>query len=354
MLLDSDGLYVRGVWFNNQPRMIRKFRGRRSRPVLRQAETKRGPLGICQPPRSMARGCRDAEPGDAHGGLLPRYGLTEGLSQGQMRRIVREVVEHFAELVPDPFPAEFASPARTVPDCGRPIRGLHFAQSLAEYEPGRRRLIFDDLFEFQLGLALAAAQLEDARRRPPCCRRRPRSTPASAGCFRSSSPRDRTRPSREICGRHGSARCHAPAAARRRGARQNGGGGLRHAAGGGATAIRRCFMAPDRSARQPALARRSTGMLAAKPRPPAAAHRRVDAARTAARLWHGSPTGECRLVVGTQAIIQEDVAFAKLGLVVIDEQHKFGVRAAGRCSKQAGLDPHVLVMTATPIPGACA
>jgi len=59
--------------------------------------------------------------------------------------------------------------------------------------------------------------------------------------------------------------------------------------------------------------------------------------------------GEVDLVIGTQAIIQEDVSFGKLGLVVIDEQHKFGVRQRA-ILKQAGADPHYLVMTATPIP----
>ncbi len=59
--------------------------------------------------------------------------------------------------------------------------------------------------------------------------------------------------------------------------------------------------------------------------------------------------GEIDLVVGTQAVIQEDVRFARLGLVVIDEQHKFGVLQRS-ILKHAGLDPHYLVMTATPIP----
>ena len=60
-------------------------------------------------------------------------------------------------------------------------------------------------------------------------------------------------------------------------------------------------------------------------------------------------TGEAAIIVGTQAIIQNDVSFDKLGLVVIDEQHKFGVRQRA-ILKGAGLDPHYLVMTATPIP----
>jgi ATP-dependent DNA helicase RecG len=60
-------------------------------------------------------------------------------------------------------------------------------------------------------------------------------------------------------------------------------------------------------------------------------------------------SGEVQLVVGTQAVIQQDVSFARLGLVVIDEQHKFGVtqRARFASGQQA---PHTLVMTATPIP----
>ncbi len=59
--------------------------------------------------------------------------------------------------------------------------------------------------------------------------------------------------------------------------------------------------------------------------------------------------GKADIIVGTQAVIQEDVSFARLGLVVIDEQHKFGVRQRA-ILKYAGPDPHYLVMTATPIP----
>jgi ATP-dependent DNA helicase RecG len=59
--------------------------------------------------------------------------------------------------------------------------------------------------------------------------------------------------------------------------------------------------------------------------------------------------GEMDLVVGTHALIQDDVHFAKLGLVVVDEQHRFGVRQRATI-KSKGLAPHYLVMTATPIP----
>jgi ATP-dependent DNA helicase RecG len=59
--------------------------------------------------------------------------------------------------------------------------------------------------------------------------------------------------------------------------------------------------------------------------------------------------GKLHLAVGTQALIQEDVEFANLGLVVVDEQHKLGVRQRA-VLKGKGLSPHYLVMTATPIP----
>jgi len=60
-------------------------------------------------------------------------------------------------------------------------------------------------------------------------------------------------------------------------------------------------------------------------------------------------TGRCNIAVGTHALLEETVEFARLGLVVIDEQHRFGV--VQRASlKQKGLNPDVLVMTATPIP----
>ncbi|XME04192.1 ATP-dependent DNA helicase RecG [Lachnospiraceae bacterium C1.1] len=66
-------------------------------------------------------------------------------------------------------------------------------------------------------------------------------------------------------------------------------------------------------------------------------------------------SGEVKIVVGTQALIQEDVEFKNLALVVTDEQHRFGVRQRQTLSDKAGeekdkLTPHVLVMSATPIP----
>ena len=61
-------------------------------------------------------------------------------------------------------------------------------------------------------------------------------------------------------------------------------------------------------------------------------------------------SGAAGLVVGTHALLSEDVAFADLGLVVVDEQHRFGVEQRAALGAKANARPHVLVMTATPIP----
>ncbi len=67
------------------------------------------------------------------------------------------------------------------------------------------------------------------------------------------------------------------------------------------------------------------------------------------RLLTALHEGEINAVIGTQALIQEKVSFARLGLVVIDEQHRFGVMQRAEL-RARGLNPEVLVMTATPIP----
>ncbi len=61
-------------------------------------------------------------------------------------------------------------------------------------------------------------------------------------------------------------------------------------------------------------------------------------------------SGEAGIVIGTHALIQEHVQFAELGLVVVDEQHRFGVEQRDALRAKASAAPHVLVMTATPIP----
>ena len=71
-------------------------------------------------------------------------------------------------------------------------------------------------------------------------------------------------------------------------------------------------------------------------------------ARTA--LYEAIANGDVDVVIGTHALFQEKVVFQKLGFVVIDEQHRFGVEQRQRLLDKAHHLPHLLAMTATPIP----
>ena len=61
-------------------------------------------------------------------------------------------------------------------------------------------------------------------------------------------------------------------------------------------------------------------------------------------------TGDIQILIGTHALIEDTVKFANLGMVIIDEQHRFGVEQRARLWKKNSIPPHILVMTATPIP----
>ena len=67
-------------------------------------------------------------------------------------------------------------------------------------------------------------------------------------------------------------------------------------------------------------------------------------------MLEGLANGSVNILVGTHAVIEDTVQFARLGFVVVDEQHRFGVAQRARLWNKSDNPPHVLVMTATPIP----
>jgi ATP-dependent DNA helicase RecG len=73
-------------------------------------------------------------------------------------------------------------------------------------------------------------------------------------------------------------------------------------------------------------------------------------ARAREAILQGSGSGRLQLLIGTQALLGPQIALARLGLVVVDEQHRFGVADRARLGRGAGAAPHLLTMTATPIP----
>lgn len=67
-------------------------------------------------------------------------------------------------------------------------------------------------------------------------------------------------------------------------------------------------------------------------------------------ILNGLLTGEVQILVGTHAVIEDNVQFSRLGLAVVDEQHRFGVAQRAKLWGKSQQPPHILVMTATPIP----
>jgi len=339
VLLDCDGEFLRGVWFN-QPWMLQKFRD--DDVVLYSGKPKRhaGRWEISNPRVQWL----NEDDSEAHGGMLPCYSLTDGLKMHEMRRIMRTAVEECAALVPEVLPDEFRASLK-IPHIGEALRGVHLPTGREQYDASRQRLIFQDLLELQLGLAL--------RRRTWRTREAAARLPLSA---KIDSRIRRLLPFEFTAGQNQAikeivADLDSPIAMHRL---------LQADVGAGKTVVAVYAMLVTVAAGFQTVLMAPTEVLAVQhwnTIENLLAQSRVKrllltGKLTAAQRREGLAqiaTGDVQLVVGTQAVIQHDVSFTKLGLVVIDEQHKFGVsqRARFATGPQA---PHTLVMTATPIP----
>lgn len=339
VLLDCGHDFVRGVWFNQTWVYQRFVEGSL---VLFSGKPKRNARRWeFHHPRVQ---WLDEDDTESHGGVLPRYGLTEGLRMHEMRRIMRIAVEEFSELVPDSLPESFLAGLK-LPRVNESLRMVHLPGNIEEAERGRQRLVFDDLFEFQLGLALRRRMFRkqsDAPRLPTTAKidsriRRLLPFELTAG---------QNRAIAEIC-----KDLDSGLAMHRL---------LQADVGAGKTVVALYAMLVAIAAGWQAVIMAPTELLASQHWHTVErmlAQSRVNrqlltgqlTAAERQRALEGIRTGEIQLIVGTQAIIQKDVTFGKLGLVVIDEQHKFGVTQRAHFSS-SGTSPHTLVMTATPIP----
>jgi len=338
---------IRGLWFN-QPYMREQF-AHGQKYLLSGKPKHEGLVWQLHHPRVELLDQEDDEPATK---ILPVYPLTEGLQQWQMRKIVRAAVEAFVPLLDEVFPEEYLVEHDLWP-LRRAVPQVHFPDDRASLERARRRLVYQELLILQLALALRRRQ-QDEQGRAPVLEATARIdarirrlfpfelTEGQKGAIADIAA-DMARPTpmnRLLQGDVGSGKTVVAAYA------------MLLAVAYGYQAV---LMAPTEVlARQHSLTLRRmlsggrvrlallTGGLSAGPR---------------AEMLQQIAAGDVDIVVGTQAVIQDDVAFAKPALVVIDEQHKFGVRQRATL-KQAGqsapgespLLPHYLVMTATPIP----
>lgn len=352
--------YVRGLWFN-QPWQLNKMRVAldNGSDVLLSGKPKfrAGKWEFSHPQvQILAADEADSDDGDDSqatlkpaDGLFPKYGLTEGLKQWEVQRACRSAAALLSDRVPDAVPQSLLKRLKVV-SFSDAVRGLHLPQSSQEYFAGLRRIRHSDLFEFQLGMALRRRAWKTGPDAP--------SIDVSAKVdarirrlfpFRCTKGQDQA--IEEIVGD-----LAGPVSMHRL---------LQADVGAGKTVIAIYAMLATIAAGYQAVLMAPTEILASQHADTIESmlgHSRVRRAVLTGRLTAKErretlaaiASGEIDLVVGTQAVIQKDVSFPQLGLVVIDEQHKFGVAqrahfAIGEAAENAAA-PHSLVMTATPIP----
>jgi ATP-dependent DNA helicase RecG len=285
--------------------------------------------------------------------IVPRYATPEGIHPRALRRAVAQAVAEYADLVTGRLPKALVS-RRKLPSPAEALRALHAPAQDADLDalaaaatPAHERLILEELYLLELGLALR----RDGKRRAPGI------------AIRVDGPRLRTA-LRELP--------FALTRAQQRAWRELAADLadahpmnrlLEGDVGSGKTVI--AYLAASavaESGHQTALMA-PTELLAEQHfrtlrQLVGGGSLRVELFTASAAPGHAErirselAAGEIDVAVGTHALLQDTVAFRSRGLVVVDEQHRFGVRqrAALRGAGEDGVQPHVLVMTATPIP----
>jgi ATP-dependent DNA helicase RecG len=285
----------------------------------------------------------DAEP-LAGGKVLPVYPATEGLShkviRGLVDRHLDELIALSGDILPEPLRRSLDLPS--LPDA---LRAVHRPSTAAEAELGRRRLAFDELLDLQLMLIRARTVAKRSRSGVAFTVRRDLTTR-----LRESLPweltDDQHRALREI-----TTDMTAPDRMHRL---------LMGDVGTGKTVValfamllaaendfQAALMAPTELLAEQHAAALERLLAPLSLRPELLLGRQTAAEKQAVR--GRLATGQARLAVGTHALMQESVAFHRLGLVVIDEQHRFGVEQRAALIGK-GAAPDVLLLTATPIP----
>lgn len=281
--------------------------------------------------------------GASHARILPVHHVTEGISAAWMRRIVSAALADVGDIG-DWMPAELCA-SHGLMTLGRALREVHFPESLASAEQARRRLAYDELLLLQLALLTRRRlSLEGA-------------VPVSHVCdgphlaaLRAALPFELTGEQETAVGEI-LADMAAPRAMRRL---------LLGDVGTGKTAVAACAVAACADSGTQAALMAPTSVLAAQHAEKLGPLFEKAGIRCAlvlgstpaaerACIAEEVSSGNIDVVIGTTALLSDDIAFKKLSLVAIDEQHRFGTgqRAALR-QKGAGAD--LLSMTATPIP----
>jgi ATP-dependent DNA helicase RecG len=289
------------------------------------------------------------------GRIVPIYRLTRGVTALSLRRAVRTLLDQFGADLVDPLPASVQSRNGLMP-LAQAIQALHWPEEFDLRDAALRRLAFDELLAVQIAL------VHRSRRR------------AGDGAFSiKPTASERTSIESAILGGIGGAKAKSttPWTGDQRRAIDEiladlatGSPMLRLLQGDvgtGKTAVAFVAAAATAAAGHQSALLAPTELLA---RQHAATAKRLLAPLgiEVALVLGGAPVAERRaarsaaaegraaLVIGTHALFAEGTQFASLGLVIVDEQHRFGVEERAKLLSKASREPHLLLMTATPIP----
>jgi ATP-dependent DNA helicase RecG len=352
----ADGT-VRAVWFG-MPFMAKRFAKGMRVVVAGQPRHKAGGWEFAHPDVRWLGETEEAHASE----WLAVYPLAEGVQQAQVRMAVQAALGHAAGIVPEALPADMLAAKGLLP-IEQALREIHAPSAVGMIDAARRRFVYQELFMLQLALRMHRRRQQERRLAPPLpvdarldARIRARFpfefTPAQRRvCGEIAADLGRTEPmSRLLQGDVGSGKTAVAIYAMLAAAATPVGGAETAAAASGDGRPQRhqaAIMAPTEL-----LARQHMATLE---RLLAGSETEVQLlvggqpARQREKILARIAAGRTAIVVGTQALVFGAAAFPHLGLVVIDEQHRFGVLQRATLQRGAA-EPHTLVMTATPIP----
>lgn len=338
LTLSDDTGAVRAVWFN-QPWQAKKLRrgmsGRWRGTIKRQGRY----FSVANPDFVPA--------GEPWPPLSPIYPLTEGLTQAVIRKAMTALLSEDLSRIFDALPPRLAEREHFVRKADA-LRRIHYPECPADAEAARRRLALEEFFVVIAGLRLLKAE----RGRTRGLSLRPDAA-ASAAFARliDSLPYQLTvsqQAALEAC--LDDLTRDYPACRL-----------IQGDVGSGKTAVAMLLMAATALAGAQSVFMAPTAILARQHADKIAPFLGQAGIRTACLMGQTSAgerreivrdlsTGRIHCLIGTHAVLEEDVVFQKLGLCITDEQHRFGVAQRLRLGSKAETEPHVIVMSATPIP----
>jgi ATP-dependent DNA helicase RecG len=286
---------------------------------------------------------QDDETNIKEGGIIPVYPLTERISQTQFRKIMKEAVHHFADRIEELLPQGILVKNQLLP-LDKAIREIHFPETFNTLKRAKTRLVYDELLTLEMAMALRRSGIKEEtgiafkvgpnvdthiRKLIPFAltNAQERVIREITTDMRSNKPMNRL-----LQGDVGSGKTVVAIYA------------ILVAIANGYQAA---FMAPTEILSEQHFQTIQKYLQHS--------HVRMHLLTGSTNSKHKKDAleqirnGQIDLVIGTHALIEETVQFKKLGLVVIDEQHKFGVIQRLKL-KEKGFQPDVLIMTATPIP----